>query len=212
MLMLIEEVVDQPPILPLVVSELGSGPAAAAAHRRRAIPAVVRGGHTCGALARRLDGTGPSSHREMAGRRAAALLRLAGGRCCRLISWHVLRHDHVPRRANGAGAPPLRQGVAGRAGQPAGRPARPGARCRQDMDGWFGHLRPFGMIGICSTGGMPRERTLLLNRRLAAHHDGRVRHLPYQGGPAMRRVPAAEAPSPVLKLRYTSNVKQAKLF
>jgi hypothetical protein len=49
LLMLIEEIVDQPPVLPLVVSELGSRPAATATHRRRATSTVVRGEHAHGA-------------------------------------------------------------------------------------------------------------------------------------------------------------------
>jgi hypothetical protein len=78
--MLIEEMMNQPPILPLVVSELGGSPAAAATHRCRATPAAVCGEQTCGALAWHLDGAGLDSNRKPARRRAASLLRVEDGR------------------------------------------------------------------------------------------------------------------------------------
>jgi hypothetical protein len=127
LLMLIEEIVDQSPILPLAVNELGGSPAAAATHRRRPTSAVVRGEHARGALAWCLDGAGPGSNRKPAERRASAPLRLERGRACRRISRRVLLSGRVPQRADGAGAAPNRQGLTDRAGRPAGRQTRPGA-------------------------------------------------------------------------------------
>jgi hypothetical protein len=83
MLVLIEEMVDQPPIAPFVVRELCGGPAAATTHRRRAPSAVIRGERTGGPLEWCLDSTGRDPNRDPAGRRAAAVLRLEEGRVYR---------------------------------------------------------------------------------------------------------------------------------
>ena len=115
--MVIEEAVDQLSVLPLVLSELGGGPAATATHRRRATSAVVRGEHTRAAVAWCLGGAGTVSVREAAERRSAVRSRLAYGCASRRSSRRVLLHNRVPCQAGGVGAPSHRQRTAGRAGQ-----------------------------------------------------------------------------------------------
>lgn len=105
-------------------------------------------------------------------RRRATPATICGENTCGPLAW----------RLDGAGLDSNREPAGHRAATPL--PLEDGRVYRRDVDGWFDHLRPSsGRWVLRYTAGRRGRGALLLNRRLAAHHDGLVRHLRYRGDP-----------------------------